>query len=301
MKKEYNIIIESDNSGKRIDVAISNEVPEISRSSIKTHLLELTVNHKKEKLSYKCREGDNIFIALKWDDMDNIIPEKIPLDIIYEDNNYIIVNKKHDMVVHPAKGNIRGTLVNALLGMKKELSESIDNFRPGIVHRLDKETSGLIIITKNIKAHEYISGLFRNRNIIKKYHAIVKGFFIPSKTIIENHIGRHPIHRKKMAVLKKGGKESITIVENTIHYKDYSFLDIKLKTGRTHQIRVHLSNLGYPILGDTIYGRKDKLFSEVPLCLVAYKIVFDDIFTKKKLEFTADDPEHMKSIIKKIT
>jgi 23S rRNA pseudouridine1911/1915/1917 synthase len=297
MIKKYNLTIDKESSGLRVDLAIIKSLNnEITRSTLKNNMSLFRVNDKNEKLSYKCKINDRISFELNINSFENIIPEQIPLEIVYEDENYIVINKASGMVVHPAKGNYQGTLVNALLGMNKSLYESDDRSRLGIVHRLDKETSGLIIIAKNKDSFEYLSGLFRKRNIIKKYHAVTYDYFPNSNYIIENNIGRHPKNRKKMAVLSSGGKNSITIIEKVIHYKDYSYLDILLKTGRTHQIRVHLSNLGYPIVGDLIYSRRNNILKNIPLCLVSYQLSFFDRFTSKNLEFKIDDPPHIKKL-----
>ena len=299
MNNTFKLKITEDNVNLRLDVAISKLLPsEMSRSFLKNHLVDLSVNNKKEKLSYKCKLNDEIVIKINLENFDNIKPEKIDLNIVYEDNNYIVINKKYNMVVHPAKGNLHGTLVNALLGMKKDLYKSDDKLRLGIVHRLDKETSGLIIVAKNKKSHDYLTSLFKKRKIIKKYHAITHGFFAPSYLLIENNIGRHPVNRKKMAVLNDGGKQSITIIEDVKHFNDISYLDISLYTGRTHQIRVHLTHYGFPIIGDLIYSRRG-VADAVPLCLAAYKMTFFDIFSNKELDFEIEDPPHMLDLLKK--
>jgi len=302
MIKEYNIVISDNNVDKRLDLAIIENIHDITRSFLKNNCISLLVNNKQQKLSYKCKINDVINIKIDFSDntMQNIKPENIPINIIYEDNNYIVINKPYNMVVHPAKGNFTGTVVNALLGMKKTLSDNDDKSRIGIVHRLDKETSGLLLITKNIKANNYLTDLFKSRKIIKKYHAIVKGSFNNSITKIDNFIGRNPKKRKKMAVLKKSGKRSITLINNVTFLNGYSYLDITLLTGRTHQIRVHLSHLGYPILGDLIYSRKDNRFNDVPLCLVAYKLSFFDKFSDKTFDFIIDDPLFIQNILIKM-
>ncbi len=300
MKKEYNIIINEKSNNERLDIALAKYIEDITRSSLKNHCKNLLVNGKNEKFSYKCKSGDKVFIELQFEDFTDFKAENIPLDIIFEDENYIVINKKYNMVVHPAKGNYSGTLINALLGMKKELSKTYDDFRPGIVHRLDKETSGLIIIAKNEKAHAYLSDLFKKRRVIKRYHAIVKGLFLPLKLKITSQIGRHPKNRKKMAVLTNSGKKSITIIEKVKHYGKFSYLDINLKTGRTHQIRVHLSNYGFPVLGDLIYGKTVHLFKDIPLCLAAYSLSFYDIFSDKTLSFSIKDPPHFKEALDRI-
>ncbi|HOV15031.1 MAG TPA: RluA family pseudouridine synthase [Spirochaetota bacterium] len=297
MLKKYLININNELVGLRLDVAITKKVENMTRSFLKEHLKMLKVNDKNEKLSYKSKVGDIVYVEVEEVENIDITPEDIPLDIIYEDKNYIVINKPYGMVVHPAKGNYRGTLVNALMGLKKNLSNTGDVSRLGIVHRLDKDTSGLIIIAKNNQSHSYLQELFAKRMIIKRYHAIVKGFFSPSKITIENIIGRNPNNRKKMAVVASKGKIAITQVVVRKRVKNYSYLNINLKTGRTHQIRVHLSHFGFPILGDPIYSRKDAKFKDIPLCLVAYRISFFDKFSNKQLEFRIDDPIHFKKIL----
>ncbi len=301
MKEKFNLIIDDQNVGNRLDLAIVNLIKKINRSTLKNYSSNLLVNGKKVKFSYKCKLNDKVEFEIdQVEDNGNIIPQEIPIEILYEDTNYIIINKQQNMVVHPAKGNFTGTVINALVGMKKKLSESNNKYRIGVVHRLDKETSGIMIFAKNRDSLEYLTELFKTRNIIKKYHAIVKGLFPINKKIIENNIGRNPKNRKKMSVLKNGGKKSITIIEDIKHFSNYSYLDIKLMTGRTHQIRVHLSNLGYPIIGDSIYARKDDNFYSVPLCLVSYRLAFYDKFTNKNFNYIIDDPKHIREVFLKL-
>jgi 23S rRNA pseudouridine1911/1915/1917 synthase len=300
MNKKYKFVVVKEDAGKRLDVIIAKNNSKLTRSALKTHSKSVLVNGRTEKFSYKCRLNDQISVECEWEEFDEIVPENIPLDIVYEDDNYIVINKKYDMVVHPAKGNYKGTLVNALLGLRKDIFFNNDKYRPGIVHRLDKETSGLIIVAKSPESMQFLQALFKNRKIIKKYHAIVKGFFLPAQMVIENNIGRNPHNRKKMAVLKSGGKISKTAIVKTKHIGDFSYLHIKLLTGRTHQIRVHLSNAGYPVLGDKIYSRADKLFKDTPLCLNAYRLCFKDKFSGKILDFRIKDPVHMKKTLIKI-
>nr|HPO50037.1 RluA family pseudouridine synthase [Spirochaetota bacterium] len=266
--KKYLINVNNEIVGLRIDLIIPQKIDGVTRSFLKNNILNLTVNDKKEKISYKCKTGDKIYFELKDVVENDILPEDIPLDIKYEDENYIVVNKKQGMVVHPAKGNYSGTLVNALMGLKKKLSDNGDLTRLGIVHRLDKDTSGLIIIAKNNQSHNYLQKLFAERKIIKRYRAIVRGFFPQGRVDIENLIGRNPNNRKKMAVVTSKGKVAVTQVVVKRRVANYSYLNINLKTGRTHQIRVHLSHLGFPILGDVLYSRKDAKYKDIPLCLV---------------------------------
>ncbi|HPP03619.1 MAG TPA: RluA family pseudouridine synthase [Spirochaetota bacterium] len=299
MIKRISFKIEEENFiNKRLDKVITEYNKEFSRSFLKKYLKNLKVNNKTEKLSHICKINDFIELEIEYnEEPEDIEKEYIPLDIIYEDENYIVINKKSGMVTHPAKGNWKGTIVNALLYLNKTLSDK-DRYRPGIVHRLDKETSGLLLIAKNNISHEYLTTLFQKREIVKKYHAIVKGNFTKTNLIIKNRIGRDRENRKKMAVLNDGrGKESITIVHLIKNIKNYSYLDIELKTGRTHQIRVHLSYIGYPILGDKIYGRKSREYSDIPLCLNAYYLAFFDKFSNKNLAFEIKDPYFFNEIL----
>ena len=190
MIKKYLININNELINFRLDVAICKKIDNISRSHLKTYLKTVKVNDKDEKLSYKCKINDKVYIEIEEINDTDIIAQDIPLDIVYEDDNYIVINKPNGMVTHPAKGNYTGTLVNALMGMQKKLSNTGDTKRLGIVHRLDKETSGLILVAKNNDSHRYLQELFAKREIIKRYHAIVKGFFSPTKIDIENIIGQ---------------------------------------------------------------------------------------------------------------
>ncbi len=297
MTNSYSIKINDEFAGLRADVAISRIIPGITRSSVKAHCKSLLINGRKEKFSYICKKNDSIEIEINWEINSEAVPEDIPVDIVYEDENYIVINKPYNMVVHPAKGNYSGTLVNALLGMNKELSQADDRLRFGIVHRLDKETSGLLLVAKNNTSHAYLAEVFKQRKIIKKYHAIVNGDFPPGRHEIITNIGRNPKNRKKMAVLKTSGKKSITVIESVKHINGLSYLDINLLTGRTHQIRVHLLSRGFPILGDLIYSRKNSRYPDVPLCLAAYYIKFFDCFKDRELEFRIDDPLFMNDLL----
>ncbi|MCG8572150.1 MAG: RluA family pseudouridine synthase [Spirochaetes bacterium] len=296
MNKKYIINISERDIQKRLDIVISNHI-DISRSAIKSHAKSILVNGKKEKLSYLCKPDDEIELEVEWEEYD-LVPQEIPLNIIYEDQNYIVINKPAGMVVHPAAGNYQGTIINALLGLKKQLTLTDDEYRPGIVHRLDKDTSGILVVTKNPQAHSYLSEQFKNRKISKIYQAIVKGFYTPSRHTLISHIGRDRKNRKKMAVLSDGrGKEAVTEVEVIKHYDHYTHLKIKILTGRTHQIRVHLSHHGFPVLGDPLYSRKDKNYSSLPLCLVAKEISFFDQSQNKNLNFEIPLPDFFSQLL----
>ncbi len=299
MRKEFEVVIDEDNAGKRLDVVLS-EVTGVTRSNLKNHMEALTVNGKAGKLSYKGRIGDTATVALKWEEQ-TFIPEDIPLDVVYEDDNYLVINKAQGMVVHPAKGNYTGTLVHALWGRYnyevedgKDASElSLEDLRlkAGIVHRLDKDTSGLMIIAKRMESLQYLSSLFKDHKIKKIYSAVLKGKVFPFHQHVINNIGRHPRQRTKMAVVEKGGKHSHSIFHVVRHVGNYTYVKVRIKTGRTHQIRVHASNLGYPILGDPIYSRHDSGYPNIGLCLAATKLSFYDKFSDRELTFKIRPPK----------
>lgn len=244
----------------RLDSYIANIEEELSRSMLKKLLIEnkITVNGKKEKASYKVQEGDNIQIQIDEPKEIKINAQEIPLDIVHEDNDILVVNKQKGLVVHPANGNPDGTLVNAVMAhCKDSLSGIGGELRPGIVHRLDKDTSGLLIIAKNDKAHIAMSEQIKDRKVKKTYIALVRGTIAEEEATINMPIGRSTKDRKKMAV-NKNGKEAIThfkvLNRFTTSKGSYTLLEIKIDTGRTHQIRVHMAEIGHPIVGDYVYS-----------------------------------------------
>ena len=252
--KQY--IIKKEQKNIRIDKLISELEKDLSRSSIQRMIEEgnILVNGKKVKSSYKVEEDNVITIKKEEPKEVDVLPEDIPLNIIYEDKDIIIINKKKGMVVHPGNGNPNGTLVNAIMSKcKGSLSGIGGKIRPGIVHRIDKDTSGLVIVAKNDKAHINISNQIKNREVEKIYIALVRGVIKENKATINMPIARSNTDRKKMAV-DKNGKEAISEFEVIKRYNGYTLVKVKIKTGRTHQIRVHMSEIGYPIVGDTVYS-----------------------------------------------
>jgi 23S rRNA pseudouridine1911/1915/1917 synthase len=264
---------ESETAGIRLDKYISDKLLIITRSQLKARLAKVLVNGIQAKLSKKINPGDELEISITAPPHPDISAEDIKLDIIYEDKNVIVINKPQGMVVHPGSGINSGTLINALLFYVKELKANFnEEIRPGIVHRLDKDTSGVIITAKNPFAHEYLSTQFRKRKSKKVYLSIVKGQPQYSNYEIDTFISRDPKNRKRFKVSNNTGKRSVTEYEILRAYNNYTFLRMKPKTGRTHQLRVHACSMGCPILGDPIYSRSDARFPEITLMLHAFKL-----------------------------
>lgn len=255
---KINIIAEKDDVDKRIDSFLASEL-DYTRSYLKKLILNglVKVNGSSIKPNYKLKEGDSVDVNIPEAEKIDLMPENIPLDIIYEDDDIIVINKPQGMVVHPAPGNYSGTLVNALLYHCKNLSGINGELRPGIVHRLDKDTSGVMVVAKNDKAHLDLSNQIKERTILKKYIAIVEGVIKDDEGSIEAPIGRDHVERKKMAVTEDG-RYALTLYKVLERYKNNSLIEATIKTGRTHQIRVHMSYIGHPIVGDEVYGYKNK-------------------------------------------
>lgn len=297
-----NVIVNENDKGKRLDIYIAENFNELSRTMIKK-LIEsnnILVNDKSEKVSYKVQANNNISIDVPEAKETELKAQEIPLDIIYEDSDIIVVNKPKGMVVHPANGNPDGTLVNAILSIcKNSLSGIGGELRPGIVHRLDKDTSGLIIVAKNDKAHINMSEQIKERNVKKTYIALVRGNVPEEEATINMPIGRSTKDRKKMAVTKNG-KQAITHFKVLKRYSKYTLLEIKIETGRTHQIRVHMAEIGYPVVGDAVYSNGKNEFGIEGQMLHAYKLEFMHPITNKHMELTAPLPQYFEEILKKL-
>ena len=282
---------------ERIDTFLAKTL-NISRSkAVKLIENNVLVNDKKVKNSYLVKENDKISIIDYIEEEMKAVPEKMDLDIVYEDDDVIVVNKENGMVVHPAVGNISHTLVNGLLYHSKELSNKNSEFRPDIVHRIDAYTTGLLMIAKNDKAHEFLSQQLSEKTVHRKYIALVWGVIKNDTGTIDAPIGRDNIDRKKMAVVS-GGKEAITHFKVLKRYKSATLIELKLETGRTHQIRVHMNYIGYPVVNDPVYGRR-KLIDNTGQCLHAKELGFIHPTTKKYLEFSCDLPACFTNILKK--
>lgn len=300
MEKIEIYVDEEDN--ERLDSYISNELDEISRTYlqklIKDKLIE--VNGLYKKPSYLVKEGDRIIVLLPEPKKLDIIPEDIPLNIIYEDEDLVIINKPQDMVVHPAPGNYTGTLVNALLYHINNLSSINGIIRPGIVHRLDKDTSGILIIAKNDFAHRELSEQLKNRKVYREYIALINGVIKDDKGTIDAPIGRDPKDRKKMTVISTNSKEAITHYEVIDRFTKYSLVKVNLETGRTHQIRVHFLSINHPVVGDPVYSKGKNEFNLDKQLLHARKLGFIHPRSKGYMEFECEVPETFKNIIKNL-
>lgn len=295
-------IVKKEDMNKRIDKLISEVYKDISRVMIQKLIIEenLKVNDNKVKASYKVNVGDIIEFNIDEPEELDIKAQDIPLDVIYEDNDIIVINKKKGMVVHPGNGRTEDTLVNALMGRCKDSLSGIGGkIRPGIVHRLDKDTSGIIIVAKNDKSHINLSEQIKNRKVNKYYIALVRGNVIENNATINMPIARSTKDRKKMAVNEKG-KEAITHFKVLKRYNGYTLLEIKIDTGRTHQIRVHLSEIGYPVVGDEVYSNGKNKFGVKGQCLHAKRIEFIHPVTNKKMVLEAELPVYFKNILKEL-
>ncbi len=294
-------IIVKDEANKRIDAYIAS-VEEYSRTAVQRLIKEqkIKVNGKIEKESYKVQEGDKIEIEEEPAKEIELKAQDIPLEILYEDNDIIVINKPKGMVVHPANGNPDGTLVNAVMAICKDSLSGIGGeIRPGIVHRLDKNTSGAIIVAKNDKAHINLSQQIKNHEVKKTYVALVRGIVKENQATINMPIGRSKTDRKKMAVDPKG-KNAVTHIKVIKRYENYTLLEINIETGRTHQIRVHLAHIGYPIVGDEVYSNGKNKWNIEGQCLHAKSLDFKHPITGKDMHIEAELPEYFNKLLQEL-
>ena len=305
---EIRFTVDKSQCGQRLDIFLAQSDADISRSHVKYVIEEgdVLVNGKAPKVSQKLKEGDVIVLTQRPPQEAIALPQNIPLNIVYEDTAIIVINKPVGMVVHPAPGNADKTLVNALLFHCHDLSGIGGVLRPGIVHRLDKDTSGLIVAAKSDDAHRHLSAQFERHEVHKKYLALVCGDVKDNQGEIVKPVGRHTIDRKKMSTNTKRGKEAITFWKVLERYGVATLLEVEIKTGRTHQIRVHLSDLRYPIIGDAVYGKATNRMQNIAnsalkaqikafnrQALHAAYLSFIHPLTGKRVEFTADMPKDM--------
>lgn len=298
MNKYTYKVLEEDN-GIRIDKLISSRYNNFSRVSIQRliDIGNITVNNKNIKSSYKVNKDDVIEITEEEVKDVSLQPEDIPLNIIYEDNDILVINKQKGLVVHPGNGNPNGTLVNAVLyKCKDSLSGIGGEIRPGIVHRIDKDTSGLIIVAKNDRAHINMSEQIKNHDVKKTYVALVRGRIKENEATIDMPIARSKNDRTKMAV-DKNGKNAITHIKVLKKYKNYTFIEVNIETGRTHQIRVHMSAIGFPIVGDYVYSNGKNPFGVVGQMLHSMKLNFKHPITNKEMELEAPIPKYFSDVL----
>jgi len=300
MGTEVKIVVDLDYNGWRLDKFLAEqEEIDLSRSFIQKLINEgqITVDGVPKKASYKVKGGEFITINIPPPRELEVVAEKIPIDIVFEDDDLVVINKKAGMVVHPAEGNWEGTLVNALLYHCQNLSGIGGILRPGIVHRLDKDTSGLIVVAKNDFAHRSLAQQIKEKQALREYMAIIYGFLKNKEGLIDLPIGRDPKDRQKMAVTGNGkpAQTKYWVIEE--YKKGFSLIKAKLLTGRTHQIRVHFSYLGHPILGDFKYGPRNNKYGIKRQLLHAYKLSFRHPRSHEQLEFTVPLPKDMEEII----
>ena len=292
----------SEEQGVRLDVLLTNRFPELSRSHLQKLIADqlVTVNGKPAKANYKAQAADQIRITFPEAKPIEIMAEAIPLAILYEDADIIVLNKARGMVVHPAAGNYQGTLVNALLEHCTDLSGINGEIRPGIVHRLDKDTSGVMVAAKNDRAHLDLAEQIKSRTASRKYLAIVHGNIAEEQGIVNAPIGRHPSDRKKMAVTFSNSKEAVTRFRVVERFVNYTLVECKLQTGRTHQIRVHMQYIEHPVVGDPKYGPEKKRFAIAGQALHSAELSLRHPATGETMIFTAPLPADMAAILNQL-
>ena len=295
--------IETDDVNKRVDVFLNEEMEDVSRSALQKNIEKgnITVNGEKISKNYKLHLGDIVEAELPPPENIDIVPEDIPLDIMYEDDDLIVINKSQNMVVHPAPGHYTGTLVNALMFHCGDNLSGINGvLRPGIVHRIDKDTSGVLVIAKSDLAHKGLSEQLAEHSMKRVYNAIVYNSFSEESGTVDRNIDRSKNDRKKMAVVMQGGRNAVT------HYKvieklgKYTWVELQLETGRTHQIRVHMSYIGHPLLGDPVYGPKKCPFNLNGQVLHAKVLGFIHPRTGEYMEFNSELPDYFSSLIQRL-
>ena len=300
---EFTYEIGVENAGERIDKFLSGELSELSRSYIQKLLKEeqVLVNGRIIKANYKTQSGDYIEFHIPDPEVPDILPENIPLDILYEDDYVLVVNKPKDMVVHPSAGHTSGTLVNAVMAHCGEHLSGINGvLRPGIVHRIDKDTTGALLICKDDIVHRDLAEQLKKHSIKRRYRAVVQGNLKEDEGTVNAPVGRHPTDRKKMAINHKNGKEAITHYKVLERFGQATYIECRLETGRTHQIRVHMASLGHPLLGDTVYGSSKNPYHLQGQALHAMILGFVHPITGEYLEFEAPLPEYFSKLLEKL-
>jgi 23S rRNA pseudouridine1911/1915/1917 synthase len=301
--EQKKICVPESASGQRIDKFLSDFLDGQSRSYLQKLVKEgrVFVQGKSVKANYRIAEGEEIRLEIPELEEPDILPENIPLDIIYEDDDLLVVNKPKGMVVHPSAGHYSGTLVNALLyHCAGNLSGINGVLRPGIVHRIDMDTTGSLVVCKNDFSHNSLAEQLKIHSISRRYRAIVHGVLKEDEGTVEAPIGRHPVDRKKMAVNYKNGKEAVTHYRVLEHFRQYTYIECRLETGRTHQIRVHMASIGYPLLGDAVYGPSRCPFKLQGQTLHAQVLGFLHPRTGAYMEFEAPLPEYFSELLRKL-
>jgi len=297
MDKVENLI--ADERDVRLDKYVCQQLPELSRARVQKLIADghITVNGQLAKPGLKLNTGDRLEVAIPPTPSEQLLPESIPLNILYEDDDLLVVEKPAGLTVHPAPGHTSHTLVNALLSHLPHLADIGDSLRPGIVHRLDKDTSGLMLVAKNSKAQEHLIGQFKSHSVTKAYMVLVRGRLTPETGVIEANIGRDPRNRKKMAVVE-GGREATTEYKVVKYIGDYTLVEVRLRTGRTHQIRVHLAAIGFPVVGDKVYGVRSPFLSRQFLhaCRLGFSLPSSGEYIEFKSELPADLEQALKDL-----
>ena len=302
MDENY-ICITAEESGERIDALLARSLPSLSRSQVQKLLEQgmVTLNGRALKKNFRCSAGETYEVLLPEPDDLPLIPQSIPLDVVYEDGDLIVINKPRGLVVHPAPGHPDGTLVNALLyHCGDSLSGIGGQRRPGIVHRIDKDTSGLLIVAKNDFAHQGLSAQLADHSLCREYEALVRGNFKQDCGTIDKPIGRHPIDRKRMAVTDKNSKPAVTHWQLLASYRGYSHILCRLETGRTHQIRVHMASIGHPLLGDFTYGAPSPEKGLEGQCLHARRLRFVHPRTAEHILLETELPDYFMDVLARL-
>lgn len=296
-------IVAEENNNERIDKVIAQLDNTLTRSAVQKLIEEnnVTVNGKVPTKNLKLKTGDEITVTVPEPVLPEALPENIPLDIVYEDSDLLVVNKPKGMVVHPATGNYSGTLVNALLYHCGDSLSGINGvLRPGIVHRIDKDTSGLLIVAKNDFSHRLLAEQIKVHSFTRKYQAVVYGNLKDDEGTINAPIGRHPTDRKKMAVTEKNSRNAVTHYKVLGRYNGFTYVELKLETGRTHQIRVHMAYIGHAVAGDAVYGPKKVITSLNGQCLHAYYISFEHPRTKQTITLSSPLPKYFTDFLQSL-
>lgn len=303
-EQEYNIIIEHESEGARLDKALSFALPDVSRSYIQ-RLIEMGMISLNDKTTYSkkipVRTGDRLTVLLPEPETLNIVPQDLPLCIVYEDDQLLVIDKQKGMVVHPAPGNLQGTLVNGIMHhCEGNLSTINGTIRPGIVHRIDKDTSGLLMVAKTDAAHRSLAAQLAEHSIARAYKAIAWGNFPQDSGTVDAPIGRDPANRLRQKVTDRGGKAAVTDYHVLERFGRFTYLEARLRTGRTHQIRVHMSHLGHPLLGDYIYGPKKNPYDVDGQMLHAWLLGFIHPTRGEYMEFQSPLPEEFEKVLQKL-